>query len=150
MQLFLILMLLMYGGKGGDTLKTLRPVLETFGGEEVKSALKSAEELEGIISAFNGGADKESNGSSDGSFGGHSDGRSDIPSDRPSGGVKDAGRGQSGSSCSVGGKESAQSSVGSEQPSYAQGGYPLDHVAGIADKEILYRLAKYFSSAGAD
>lgn len=144
MQLFLILMLLMYGGKGGDTLKTLRPVLETFGGEEVKSALKSAEELEGIISAFNG-ADKEGNGS----FGGHSDGRSDIPSDRPSGGVKDAGRGQSGSSCSVGGKESAQSSVGSEQPSYAQGGYPLDHVAGIADKEILYRLAKYFSSAGA-
>ena len=146
MQLFLILMLLMYGGKGGDTLKTLRPVLETFGGEEVKSALKSAEELEGIISAFNGGADKEGNGS----FGGHSDGRSDIASDRPSGGVKDAGRGQSGSSCSVGRKESAQSSVGSEQPSYAQGGYPLDHVAGIADKEILYRLAKYFSSAGAD
>lgn len=60
MQLLLILALLMYGGKNGSTnvLEEVKPVLETFGGEEIKEALKSAEEISGMLSAvksFSGG-----------------------------------------------------------------------------------------------
>ena len=53
MQLLLILALLMYGGKNGSTnvLEEVKPVLETFGGEEIKEALKSAEEISGMLSA---------------------------------------------------------------------------------------------------
>lgn len=53
MQLILLLLLLATGG--GDFQK-FGPVLETFGGEEVKSALKEAEQLRGIMSAFGGAA----------------------------------------------------------------------------------------------
>ena len=53
MQLLLILALLMYGGKNGSTnvLEEVKPVLETFGGEGIKEALKSAEEISGMLSA---------------------------------------------------------------------------------------------------
>lgn len=56
MQLLLILALLMYGGKNGSTnvLEEVKPVLETFGGEEIKEALKSAEEISGMLSAVQG------------------------------------------------------------------------------------------------
>ena len=53
MQLILLLLLLATGG--GDFQK-FGPVLETFGNEEVKSALKEAEQLRGIMSAFGGAA----------------------------------------------------------------------------------------------
>lgn len=53
MQLFIILALLLYGGKT-DTQKLLqevKPVLETIGGDDVKEALKSAEEISEVLSA---------------------------------------------------------------------------------------------------
>lgn len=53
MQLFIILALLLYGGKS-DTQKLLqevKPVLETIGGDDVKEALKSAEEISEVLSA---------------------------------------------------------------------------------------------------
>lgn len=81
MQLLLILALLMYGGKNGSTnvLEEVKPVLETFGGEEIKEALKSAEEISGMLSAvkaFSGGgfggnegeAQPAAQGFSDGGF----------------------------------------------------------------------------------
>ena len=54
MQLLLILALLLFGGRddAGKLLKEFRPVLEQFGGDDVKQALKSAEELQGVISAL--------------------------------------------------------------------------------------------------
>ena len=54
MQLLLLLALLLYGGNNnaGGPLKQFRPLLEKFGGYEVKQALKSADEFEEIISAF--------------------------------------------------------------------------------------------------
>lgn len=56
MQLFIILALLLYGGKSNaqSLLKEVKPVLETIGGEEMKSALKSAEEISEVISAVQG------------------------------------------------------------------------------------------------
>lgn len=56
MQLLLILALLLYGGKRGtnNVMEQVKPVLETFGGEEIKEALKSAEELSGMLTAVQG------------------------------------------------------------------------------------------------
>lgn len=55
MQLLIILALLLYGGNN-DTQKLLSevaPVLESFGGDEIKEALKNAEELSSVLSAVN-------------------------------------------------------------------------------------------------
>lgn len=56
MQLLLILALLLYGGKRGsnNVMEQVKPVLETFGGEEIKEALKSAEEISGMLTAVQG------------------------------------------------------------------------------------------------
>lgn len=51
MQLLIILALLLYGGKAGNLLSEVKPVLESLGGEEVKEALKSAEEISEVLSA---------------------------------------------------------------------------------------------------
>lgn len=62
MQLLIVLALLLYGGKQKNILEEVKPVLETFGGEEIKEALKSAEEISGMLSAvkaFSGGEKKE-------------------------------------------------------------------------------------------
>lgn len=81
MQLLLLLALILYGGKGGskNILEEVKPVLETFGGDEIKEALKSAEEISGMLSAvkaFSGGGlfggkegDTEFSQSFDGSVG---------------------------------------------------------------------------------
>ena len=56
MQLFIILALLLYGGKANaqNILNEIKPVLETIGGDQMKSALKSAEEISEVISAVQG------------------------------------------------------------------------------------------------
>ena len=56
MQLLIILALLLYGGKSGtkNIMEEVKPVLETFGGEEIKEALKSAEEISGMLTAVQG------------------------------------------------------------------------------------------------
>ena len=53
MQLLIILALLLYGGKpnAGKILSEVKPVLESIGGEEMKEAIKSAEELSSVLSA---------------------------------------------------------------------------------------------------
>lgn len=53
MQLFIILALLLYGGKGDakNLLSEVKPVLESLGGEEMQQALKSAEEISEVLSA---------------------------------------------------------------------------------------------------
>lgn len=53
MQLLIILALLLMGGKSGagKLLEEVKPVLESFGGEEIQKALKSAEEISSVISA---------------------------------------------------------------------------------------------------
>lgn len=128
MQLLLILALILYGGKGGNAklLNELKPLIESVGGEEVKEAFRNAEELESVISAFGG------LGTADGASGGNGD-----DSRAGSGGISaDAGH-------APGRGEEAGDNTGNN--------FPLAPVAGIADREILYRLVQYFSqnSAGA-
>ena len=56
MQLLIILALLLYGGKStaANILSEVKPVLEEIGGEEMKQALKSAEEISSVLSAVQG------------------------------------------------------------------------------------------------
>lgn len=53
MQLLVILALLLYGGKSDarGLIEEVKPIIEEIGGEDLKSALKSAEELAGVLSA---------------------------------------------------------------------------------------------------
>ena len=53
MQLLIILALLLYGGKANaaNILSEVKPVLEEIGGEEMREALKSAEEISSVLSA---------------------------------------------------------------------------------------------------
>lgn len=59
MQLLIILALLLYGGKSNaaNILSEVKPVLEEIGGEEMKQALKSAEEISSVLSAVQGMSD---------------------------------------------------------------------------------------------
>ncbi|MDE6598312.1 MAG: hypothetical protein K2K60_06710 [Clostridia bacterium] len=56
MQLLIILALLLYGGKSNaqNILEDVKPVLETIGGDDMKQALKSAEEISSVLSAVRG------------------------------------------------------------------------------------------------
>ncbi|MGN0824182.1 MAG: hypothetical protein ACI4MB_03835 [Candidatus Coproplasma sp.] len=49
MQLLILVAMLMLAGQNGFA--QIKPIIEEFGGEEVKSAVKQAEELSQIISA---------------------------------------------------------------------------------------------------
>ena len=53
MQLLIILALLLYGTKSGakDILSEARPILEDFGGGEVKEAFKNAERISEVLAA---------------------------------------------------------------------------------------------------
>jgi len=64
MQLLIILALLLYGGKSGaqNLLNEVKPVLESIGGNEMKEALKSAEEISSVLEAvreFTGGEQQQ-------------------------------------------------------------------------------------------
>ena len=53
MQLLVILALLLYSGNGNvqGILSEVKPMLESIGGEDMKRALESAEEISGVLSA---------------------------------------------------------------------------------------------------
>ena len=53
MQLLIILALLLYGGtpNAQNVLSEVKPMLESIGGEEMRRALESAEEISGVLSA---------------------------------------------------------------------------------------------------
>lgn len=129
MQLIVLLALLLYGGKGENAklFKQFKPLLESVGGDDVKKALKEAEELEGVISAFGNmthasgtvspSADREDSEGTEG-------GRYEAPAAHKSGDSADG----------------ENNTVGEE--------FPLAPIAGIADREILYRMVQYFSQSG--
>lgn len=70
MQLLIILALLMYAGKSGakNLIEEVKPVLESIGGESMKEALKSAEEITSVLTAVKefGGAASDNVQSTDG------------------------------------------------------------------------------------
>ena len=53
MQLLIILALLLYGGNSGaqNILSEVKPMLESIGGEDMKRAIESAEEISEVLSA---------------------------------------------------------------------------------------------------
>lgn len=53
MQLLVLVLLLLTASKNAD-LKQLKPILEEFGGNDAAQAIKTAEELSGVISAVQG------------------------------------------------------------------------------------------------
>ena len=53
MQLLIILALLLYGSKSGSQklLTEVKPVLESLGGEQIREAIKSAEDISAMLTA---------------------------------------------------------------------------------------------------
>ncbi len=165
MQLLLILMLFLYGGRGdgGKLLNEFRPVLETFGGDEIKSALKNADELRQVISAFSGTENKNdgeyaSTNSSENTSEAQNVGAGfGAKEDRGGTTYSSAGYAEYGSvdnrsePADNGGQwedynKAADQSYDKARASNAEADdFPLAPVAGIADKEILYRLVRFFS-----
>lgn len=125
MQLLIILALLLYGGKSGaqNLLSEVKPVLESIGGEQMREALKSAEEISTVLSAVSEltGAAKQTQSPETQSefsafanlFGGN------APSD----------------------------STSSEAANTSPIAFPLKPICNVADKDITYSLSKYITNA---
>lgn len=125
MQLLIILALLLYGGKSGaqNLLTEVKPVLESIGGEEMREAIKSAEEISAVLSAV--GSLTGANGGSDGInsfFGGNGN-------------------------ASGNGNSTAQNENAAD---FTQNGakptdiaFPLKPISNIADRDITYSLSRY-------
>ena len=64
MQLLIILALLLYAGKSGaqNLISEVKPVLESIGGDEMKEAIKSAEEISSVLEAVKGFTETEQSG----------------------------------------------------------------------------------------
>lgn len=138
MQLLLMLVLLLYGGNG-KLLKEFGPLLQSVGGEDIKNVLKEAEEINSVLSAFKNGAGGEGGKGAQGAekpFGG-----SQTANTPPSSGE--------GKGAQAGGASHDNCKNGDMAEGANDGQFPLAPIAGIADREILYRLVQYFSSAGA-
>lgn len=119
MQLLIILALLLYGGKSGaqNLLTEVKPVLESIGGEEMREALKSAEEISTVLSAVSGltGANGLNN-----FFGGAANSNNTA--------------------------ENETSSVFAQNGAKAEDGaiaFPLKPIGNIADRDITYSLSQY-------
>lgn len=125
MQLLIILALLLYGGKSGaqNLLSEVKPVLESIGGEQMREALKSAEEISTVLSAVSEltGAAKQTQSPETQSefsafaklFGGN------APSD----------------------------SASTEAANTSPIAFPLKPICNVADKDITYSLSKYITNA---
>ena len=157
MQLVLLLLLLTLG-TGGDSLGSLAPILETFGGKDIKSALESAEQLRGIMSAFGQSGFGKSSGAPHSATDGHTSKPSGSPHSASSDGGKTEGDHYGGDNAhaddpyadsaggnNAGGEESARVSADGAQ----NNDFPLAPVASIANAEILSALVRYFSAQSA-
>lgn len=127
MQLLIILALLLYGGKANaqSLLTEVKPVLESIGGEEMKQALKSAEEISSVLNAVK-----------------------DLTAPAPQGGAFSAasGSGAWDMPSAATGDEAwsvpAAARRGEDNPAIA---FPLAPVSDLADRQITYSLSRYVS-----
>lgn len=127
MQLLIILALLLYGGKSGaqNLLTEVKPVLESIGGEEMREAIKSAEEISAVLSAV--GSLTGANGGSDGInsfFGGNGNGNA-------------SGNGNS----TAQNENAADFTQNGAKPTDIA--FPLKPISNIADRDITYSLSRY-------
>lgn len=123
MQLLIILALLLYGGKNGaqNLLTEVKPVLESIGGDEMREALKSAEEISTVLSAVS--ELTSAGGGLNGLFGGTDFGSANSSENNNS-------------------ADFAQNGAKS-----ADIAFPLKPVANIADRDITYSLSRYIMQA---
>ncbi len=117
MQLLIILALLLYGSKSGSQklLTEVKPVLESLGGEQIREAIKSAEEISAMLTAVSELTGANASGSI---FGGgnqapaaHTTTANYAPAD------------------------AADDAIA----------FPLKPIGGIADRDITYSLSRYIS-----
>lgn len=117
MQLLIILAILLYGSKSGSQklLTEVKPVLESLGGEQIREAIKSAEEISAMLTAV---SELTGANASGGIFGGgnqnpaaHTTTANDAPAD------------------------AADDAIA----------FPLKPIGGIADRDITYSLSRYIS-----
>lgn len=144
MQLVLLLLLLTLG-TGGDSLGSLAPILETLGGKDIKSALESAEQLRGIMSAFGQSGFGKSSGAPHSATEGHTSKPSGSSHYASSDGGQTEGDHYGGNNAggnNADGEESSRVSADGAQ----NNDFPLAPVAGIANAEILSALVRYFSA----
>lgn len=129
MQLLIILALLLYGGKSGaqNLLTEVKPVLESIGGDEMREALRSAEEISTVLSAVSGLASANGGGLGglNSFFGGADNGFANSGENENS-----AGFAQNGAKPTDGGIA-----------------FPLKPISNIADRDITYSLSKYIMQA---
>lgn len=166
MQLFLLIALLLASGKGGESLYSqVKPVLECFGGEEVKQAFKSAEEFKGVLTALGGmdfGGNAPPQTKNDSACGGESDGTYASTNSRPNQNTRTYGAANRPSQENTHTYASVNQSQCKNTPEYGktndtaagreEGGhcgqtppFAMAPVVRLADREIIYRLAQYFS-----
>ena len=137
MQLILLLALLLSrGGSSDEFYNELKPILESLGGDDIKNVLKGAEEFKDMFASFGGSAG--GNGPQGGS--GQKDGTyaANNATACNGGDMYSADASRYASPCGDG-KDSAP-----PVPPFA-----MAPVAHIADREIIYRLAQYFSDGAA-
>lgn len=153
MQLILLIAMLLASGNGGDTFfQNVKPLLECIGGDDIKNALKSAEEFKGVLAALGsiGGFGQNGAKQEDDTFckGENMDGvcsnakrRSENTRTYAStnqfskNNPPEYGKNKCGSPC----EEECNKSGTAASP------FVMAPVVHIADREIVYRLAQYFS-----
>ena len=146
MQLFLLIALLLASGKGGESFYSqVKPIFEYFGGEDAKQAVKSAEELKGVLDAF-GGMGSGGNGAADFAKDGKFNGACapDSPPNQNTHTYAPNNQNQ----CKNTPKYGANTEADGKQSGGACGQTPpfaLAPIVRLADREIIYRLAQYFS-----
>ena len=152
MQLFLLIALLLASGKGGESLYSqVKPIIECFGGEEAKQAFKSAEELKGVLTAFGGNSapDRPQNGEFGGTYTSTNQPNQNAPAygaaNRPARENTHTYTSANQSQC----KNTPEYNAAAERESggdcNAAPPFAMAPVVRLADREIIYRLAQYFS-----
>lgn len=125
MQLLIILALLLYGGKSGaqNLLSEVKPVLESIGGEQMREALKSAEEISTVLSAVS-----ELTGTA----------KQTQPSETQS---------EFSAFANLFGGNASPASTSTEAANTSPIAFPLKPICNVADKDITYSLSKYITNA---
>ena len=125
--LLIILALLLYSGKSGaqNLLTEVKPVLESIGGDEIREALKSAEEISNVLSAVSeltGAGNGGGLGGLSSFFGGTDNGNTANFADSETSSAF------------------TQNSAKTEDGAIA---FPLKPISSIADRDITYSLSQY-------
>ncbi len=117
MQLLIILAILLYGSKSGSQklLTEVKPVLESLGGEQIREAIKSAEEISAMLTAVSELTGANASGSIFGGGNQNPAAYTTTANDAPADAADDA------------------------------IAFPLKPIGGIADRDITYSLSRYIS-----